>query len=144
MSSPITSAPAAASAAQTACPIPRAAPVTRADLPSRLKFTCGALSPISSDELAVFIFYRKEIPASGRRRSSRHLAPRDEWASRCRHYSASDGSEEGRPLIAANSRARASTISDVTVPIPAAFSIIIPLFSGFFLIIQPAPYSYLA
>src|SRR5207245_4219648 len=53
--------------------------------------------------------------------------------------SASDGSEEGRPLIAANSRARASTISDVTVPMPAAFSIMIPLFSGFFLIINQLP-----
>src|SRR6267142_6138524 len=43
------------------------------------------------------------------------------------------------PLIAANSRARASTISEVTVPIPAAFSIMIPLFSGFFLIINQPP-----
>src|SRR4029077_11560203 len=79
MSSPITSAPAAASAAETACPIPRAAPVTRADLPSRLKFACGALSPISSDEPVAFILYRKDMPASGRRRSSRYLAPRHEW-----------------------------------------------------------------
>src|SRR5258707_12465024 len=79
MSSPITSAPAAASAAQTACPIPRAAPVTRADLPSRLKFTCGTLSPMSYDEPAAFIFYRKDMPVSARRGSSRHLAPGDEW-----------------------------------------------------------------
>jgi hypothetical protein len=47
-----------------ACPMPRAAPVTRADLPSRLKFTCGVLSPMSSDEVATFIFCRMEIPPS--------------------------------------------------------------------------------
>src|SRR5438876_12386930 len=35
--------------------------------------------------------------------------------------------------MAANSRARASTIAGVTVPMPAAFAITIPLFSGFFL-----------
>ncbi len=34
---------------------------------------------MSSDELAAFMFYRMEMPASGRRRGSRHLAPRDEW-----------------------------------------------------------------
>jgi hypothetical protein len=34
---------------------------------------------MSSDELAAFIFYRMEMPASSRRRSSRHLAPRHKW-----------------------------------------------------------------
>src|SRR6266850_3031691 len=38
--------------------------------------------------------------------------------------------------MTANSRARASTISEVTVPMPAAFSIMIPLFSGFFFMFQ--------
>src|SRR6266550_2085260 len=36
----------------------------------------------------------------------------------------------------ANSRARASTIAGVTVPMPSAFSIMIPLFSGFFFMFQ--------
>src|SRR5882724_1479541 len=34
--------------------------------------------------------------------------------------------------MTANARARASTVAGVTVPMPAAFSIIIPLFNGFF------------
>src|ERR1700730_4077382 len=38
--------------------------------------------------------------------------------------------------MTANSRARASTIAGVTVPMPSAFSIMIPLFSGFFFIFQ--------
>src|SRR6266480_2859979 len=36
----------------------------------------------------------------------------------------------------ANSRARASTIAGVTVPMQSAFSIMIPLFSGFFFMFQ--------
>src|SRR5439155_25265863 len=36
----------------------------------------------------------------------------------------------------ANSRARASTITGVTVPTPSAFSIMIPLLSGFFFMFQ--------
>src|SRR5207248_11649915 len=48
ISRPMTSAPAAASAAQIARPIPRAAPVTSADFPSKLKATCGVLSPTSA------------------------------------------------------------------------------------------------
>jgi hypothetical protein len=36
----------------------------------------------------------------------------------------------------ANSRARASIIAGVTVPMPSAFSIMMPLFSGFLLIFQ--------
>src|SRR5947209_2654565 len=36
----------------------------------------------------------------------------------------------------ANSRARASTVAGVTVPTPSAFSIMIPLFSGFFFMFQ--------
>ena len=36
----------------------------------------------------------------------------------------------------ASSRARASTIAVVTVPMPSAFSMMIPLFSGFFLIVN--------
>src|SRR6266436_9893724 len=38
--------------------------------------------------------------------------------------------------MTANSRARASTIAGVTVPTPSAFSIMIPLFSGFFFMFQ--------
>src|SRR5438876_7312543 len=38
--------------------------------------------------------------------------------------------------MTANSRARASTIAGVTVPMPSAFSIIIPLLSGFFFLFQ--------
>src|SRR6266446_7239916 len=38
--------------------------------------------------------------------------------------------------MTANSRARPSTITGVTVPTPSAFSIMIPLFSGFFFMLQ--------
>src|SRR5436190_17923597 len=48
ISSPMTSEPAAARAVQIARPMPRAAPVTSAAFPCKLKFVCGVLSPMSA------------------------------------------------------------------------------------------------